>query len=157
MTFQFGAESKARMADGLDPDLIRCNHFAIEVTEQDFIVYETKRTPERQVLLVDAHASRTLDSHHIPDPAGRVRAEDLVPWIAGGPRWQTVPGLKVAKAMHRAATKFHVQVTWGGVFDRVLAALDPTDLDGEVDAYVARFKAQHGRKPLVDIWHFQVP
>lgn len=157
MTFRLGADSKAKMAEGLDLDLVRCLNFAIEVTEQDFCIWEVKRTVERQALLVAAHASRTMDSHHIPDAAGKVAAVDAVPWIAGGPRWIEAPGLLVAKAMHRAVRKFDVPVTWGGVFDRLFAALDPTDLAGEIDAYVARFRAQFGRKPLVDIWHFQVP
>lgn len=157
MTFHFGAASRAKMAEGLVPELVQCFEFAIQVTEQDFCLWEVKRTHERQALLVAAHASRTLDSHHIPDVLGRVHAADAVPWIAGAPRWLDPPGLVVAKAMHRAVTKFDAPVTWGGVFDRLLAALDPTDLDGEIEAYVARFRARHGRKPLVDIWHYQVP
>lgn len=157
MTFRFGAESKAKMAEGLVPDMVRCLNFAIEVTEQDFCVWEVRRSLERQAALVAAKASRTMDSHHIPDPAGRVHAVDAVPWIGGGPRWIEAPGLLVAKAMHRAVRKFDLPVTWGGVFDKLFAALDPTDLDGEIEAYVARFRAQHGRKPLVDIWHFQMP
>ena len=157
MTFRLGAASKAKMAEGLVPDLVRCLNFAIEVTEQDFCVWEVKRSLERQAALLEAKATRTLDSHHIPDVQGWVHAVDAVPWIAGAPRWIEAPGLLVAKAMHRAVTKFDVPVTWGGVFDRLFASLDPTELDLEIDDYVARFRGRHGRKPLVDIWHFQVP
>lgn len=157
MTFRLGADSKAKMAQGLAPDLVRCVNFAIEQTEQDFCVWEVARTRERQADLVAAKASRTLESHHIPDAAGVVHAIDIVPWIAGGPRWLEAPGLLVAKAMHRAVRKFDVPVTWGGVFDRLFASLDPTELDLEIEDYVARFRVHHGRKPLVDIWHFELP
>jgi len=157
MTFYLGAKSRAKMAEGLSPDLIRCLNFAIEVTEQDFCVWEVARTLDRQAALYAAKATRTMNSYHIPDANGRVHAVDIVPWIGGDARWIDAPGLKVAKAMHRAATKFSVQVTWGGVWDRTFAALDPTALDDEIDAYVARMKAHTGKKPLIDIWHYQVP
>ena len=58
MTYRLGAASKAKMAEGLDLDLIRCLNFAIEVTEQDFCVWEVARTHERQAQLVAAGASR---------------------------------------------------------------------------------------------------
>lgn len=157
MTYRYGKESEAKLADGVVTDLVRCARHAISVTDQDFCIWETKRSSTRQALLFEAGSSRTLESHHEPDENGEVHAIDAVPWIAGGPRWIDAPGLVVAKAWHRAATKFHVAVTWGGVFDRLLASLDPTQLDEEIDAYVARFRSRNRRRPLVDIWHFQVP
>lgn len=156
--FRFGAESRGKLRDGLVPDLVRAANFAIEVTEQDFCIWETKRALERAVALEAAGASRKgADSLHVPNAAGEVHAVDAVPWIAGGPRWLEAPGLVVAKAWHRSVRKFDLPVTWGGVFDRLFASLDPADLAGEVEAYVARFKARKGRRPLVDIWHFEMP
>lgn len=157
MTFAFGAKSRAKIAEGLAPDLVRCLNFAIEITAQDFCVWEVARTRERQAQLVAAGASRTMVSYHLPDANGRVHAVDIVPWIGGGPRWIEAPGLVVARAMHRAVRKFDVDVTWGGCWDRPFEALDALALDDEIDAYVARMKAHTGKKPLIDIWHFQVP
>lgn len=156
--YRFGAESRAKLADGVVPDLIRCASFAIEVTEQDFCIWETKRSLERAAALEAAGASHNgTESRHVPNALGEVHALDAVPWIAGGPRWIERPGLVVAKAWHRAARKFDVPLRWGGVWDRELAALDGAILEQEVIDYVTRFRARNGRRPLVDIWHFEVP
>jgi peptidoglycan L-alanyl-D-glutamate endopeptidase CwlK len=158
VTFRYGAESQAKLRDGLSPELVRAASFAIEVTEQDFCIWETKRSMQRALALEAANASHAgARSHHVPDAAGVVHALDAVPWIAGGPRWITAPGLVVAKAWHRAARKFDIPITWGGVWDRELAALDPTCLEQEHIDYLTRFRARNGRGALSDIWHFQVP
>jgi hypothetical protein len=158
LTYRYGKESEAKLADGVVFPLVQCAHYAIDVTEQDFCLWETRRSVERALALQAAGASRNgAESHHVADINGRVHALDAVPWIAGGPRWIDAPGLVVAKAWHRAATKFNAPVTWGGVWDRLLASLDPTRLDEEVEAYVARFRSRNRRRPLVDLWHYEVP
>ena len=158
MTYRYGAESERKLSDGVAPGLVQCARYAITVTEQDFCIWETKRSRERAIALQAAGASRSgEESHHVPDVHGAVHALDAVPWIAGGPRWIAAPGLVVAKAWHRAATRYDVPITWGGMWERLLASLDPTCLEQEVIDYQIRFRARHGRNPLVDIWHFQVP
>jgi peptidoglycan LD-endopeptidase CwlK len=144
--FTFGAASQHQL-------IVRK---ALELSEQDFAVFEGKRSQERQNALFAAGASRTLNSLHIPDPAGVVHAVDLVPFIGGRVQWQTRPCDVVAKVMHRAAELLDVGVTWGAVWDRDIRALDPTDLGGEIELYVQRFRARHRRAPLVDRPHFQV-
>ena len=156
MTYRLGTLSASRLQE-VQVDLARVVRRAIEITEQDFQVYEGLRDLERQRELVAKGASRTLDSYHLADKYGQSHAVDLVPWIAGKLQWQDGPCLVVAKAMHRAAKQFMVPVTWGGCWDLRLTQLNPDDLEGEIDSYVARYVKDHGKKPLVDRPHFQVP
>jgi peptidoglycan L-alanyl-D-glutamate endopeptidase CwlK len=156
VTFRLGTLSTSRLLE-VQVDLARAVRKAIEMTEQDFQVFEGLRTIDRQRELVAAGASRTLDSYHLADKYGQSHAVDLVPFIAGRVQWQDGPCLTVAKAMHRAARQFMVPITWGAVWDIPLAQLNVDDLEGEIDSYVARHVKDHGRKPLVDRPHYQVP
>lgn len=156
MTFALGATSRKHLV-GVNVDLARVVRRAIEITEQDFTVFEGLRDAARQAELFAAGASRTLDSFHLPDERGIGHAVDLVPWIAGKAQWQEKPCLVIAKAMYRAAQQFDVPVTWGAVWDRELRALDATELDQEIEDYVHRYRARTGKRPLVDLPHYQVP
>lgn len=157
MTYRLGTVSASRLLE-VQVDLARCVRRAIEITLQDFQVFEGIRTLERQKELVAAGASRTLDSFHLADKYGQSHAVDLVPFIGGRVQWQDRPCLEVAKAMHRAARQFMVPITWGAVWDLELSKLDPDDLAGEVDSYRARFEKDHpDRKAFIDRPHFQVP
>ncbi len=156
MSYRLGTVSLNRLSD-CQLDLARVVRRAIEVTEQDFSVFEVARTLERQRELVAKGASRTLDSYHLPDAHGWSHAVDLVPFIAGQLQWQEGPCIEVARAMHKAAKQFGIKVTWGGVWDLELTRLNVDDLEGEIESYVARFRKDHGRRPLVDRPHFQVP
>ena len=156
MNYRLGTLSSSRLLD-VQVDLARCVRRAIEITEQDFQVFEGLRDIARQRELVAKGASRKLDSYHLADKHGQAHAVDLVPFIAGRVQWQDDPCLTVARAMHRASKMTMVPVTWGGVWDLELAKLNADDLDGEIDSYVARFVKDHGRKPLIDRPHFQVP
>lgn len=155
MTYRLGTLSSSRLID-VQVDLARCVRRAIEITEQDFQVFEGLRDIERQRELVAKGASRTLDSYHLADKHGQSHAVDLVPFIAGRVQWQDGPCLAVARAMHRAAKMTQVPVTWGGTWG-LLTELDADDLAGAVHAHVLAFKADRGRLPLIDLPHFQVP
>jgi hypothetical protein len=59
--------------------------------------------------------------------------------------------------MHRASQHTSARITWGGVWDRLLTTLDVADLAGEVERYSVRHRAAHdGKRPLVDLPHFQI-
>lgn len=156
MNYRLGTLSNSRLID-VQVDLARTVRRAIEITEQDFQVFEGLRDIERQRELVAKGASRTLDSYHLADKHGQSHAVDLVPFIAGRVQWQDGPCLAVARAMHRASRMTMVPITWGAVWDIELAKLNADDLEGEIESYVARFRKDHGRAPLVDRPHFQVP
>ncbi len=157
MTFVLGKASEANLI-GVHPALICEVRYAIKRTAVDFSVVEGLRSLERQKKLVAAKASRTLDSYHLTGDA-----VDLAPYVDGKLAWQKPLALEVARMMLFASRDLTVPSVWGGVWDRELASLDADDLDGEVERYVARWRAAHPRPkdhvgywgPLDDPWHFQ--
>lgn len=163
MAFVLGSKSLANL-EGVHPVLVKIVKRAIEITEQDFGVYEGVRTIERQRKLVASGASKTLNSMHIPGPdrlstkiGGIIgHAVDLVPWIDGQFRWEWGPCFKIACAVDRAATEQLVadSVCWGGVWDRWLSQYGDSAeaMKAEVDAYSRR----HPGPDFVDGPHYQV-
>jgi peptidoglycan L-alanyl-D-glutamate endopeptidase CwlK len=152
MTFVLGRRSEENLV-GVDPRLIRCVRRAITTSSVDFTVFEGVRSLERQRELVAKGVSRTLNSRHLEG-----EAVDNVPWIAGRAQWQAPACVVVASAMRDAAVVCDVDMTWGAVWDRPLRELDPGDLEGEIEAYVARYRAARGPKarPLIDYPHFEL-
>jgi peptidoglycan L-alanyl-D-glutamate endopeptidase CwlK len=148
MTFALGSASKTHLI-GVHPILRGVVLRAIEISEQDFGVYERVRTLDRQRKLPASGASKTLDSMHIPrrDVTGKSsdqlgHAVDLVPWIDGQFRWEWEPCFRIAAAVDRAATEQNVAqlICWGGVWDRWLSQYGGTadNMRVEVAAYGAR-------------------
>lgn len=150
--FYLGRLSEERLGT-TDARIQRIVRRAIAQSSVDFSVVEGIRSETRQRELVQAGASRKLDSYHLTG-----HAVDICPYIAGALVWKLAPMLQVTIAMRLAALFFTEAVTWGGVWDRRLDELDPRDLEFEIDAYRARYAAAHGprARPLMDPWHFQV-
>lgn len=155
--FFLGSHSEKQL-EGVAPALVMCVRRAITLSSVDFSVVDGLRTEAEQIELVAHGASRTMHSYHLTG-----RAVDLAPWVQGKQKWQTPLAVQVAIAMRQAAAHFGSTLTWGGVWDRRLGQLDPTDLMGEVGEYVARYQAARppnaaGKKPLplFDPWHFQL-
>ena len=94
---------------GVHPDLVRAVRRAIEITPVDFVVLEGLRTKERQLELVNAGASWTMNSRHITG-----HAVDLGAYVAGEIRWDWPLYDKIAKAVKQAAVELGVHLTWGG-------------------------------------------
>jgi len=155
--FTFGQASE-RNLEGVDPRLVRCARRALAVSMVDFGVHDGVRTLAEQQENVRDGVSKSLDSYHLIGEDGYGHALDLVPFIRGKLRWQEEPGFQVLIAMRNAALAFTVPITCGAVWDRRIDELDPRDLEGEIEAYVARYKARRGPKarPLFDLWHYQV-
>ena len=55
---------------GVNEDLVKVVHRALELSEIDFTVVEGVRTKERQVVLVNQGMSKTMNSYHIPNSNG---------------------------------------------------------------------------------------
>jgi peptidoglycan L-alanyl-D-glutamate endopeptidase CwlK len=110
MPFILGQKSLDRLT-GVHPDLVKVVKRAIEITEHDFSVIEGLRSIERQKLLMEEGATRTLNSKHIKQKDGFGHAVDLYP--VGRPTpWDKTP--IVAKAILSAAEELGVKVRWGG-------------------------------------------
>lgn len=89
MKAKLGKKSKLNLCDNLDFRLV---HIILEVARLDlpcdFGVFETKRTLEKQREYVQKGVSKTMNSKHIPDKKGIVRAVDIVPYVNGKYTWE---------------------------------------------------------------------
>lgn len=70
----------------------RLVHIVCEVAKLDlpcdFTVFETKRTLEKQKEYVAKGTSKTMNSKHLPDKKGIVRAVDIVPYVNSKNTWE---------------------------------------------------------------------
>ena len=147
MTFRLGTKSLQRL-EGVHPDLVRVVNRAIELTTVDFGVTEGLRTRERQQVLFDQKATRTMNSRHITG-----HAVDLAPVVGGIPRWDWGLFYPLADAVKKAAIELKVPVVWGGVWDKQISELG--DMEKAVENYVARRK-KIGAKAFIDGPHFEL-
>lgn len=107
-TFRLSKRSLSRL-EGVHPELVRVVKRAIEITPVDFAVTEGLRTRERQAELVEAGASRTMNSRHLTG-----HAVDLVAIVNGKVRWDWPLYPHIATAMKAAAKELGVVIVWGG-------------------------------------------
>lgn len=108
--FKLSPRSKMRL-QGVHPDLVKIVEHAIDISVVDFAVIEGLRSIERQKQLVEAGASKTLNSRHITG-----HAVDLAPWVDGEARWDWPLFNPIATAMKTAARELEIPIEWGGDF-----------------------------------------
>lgn len=88
MKVNFGKKSKLNLCNNLDYRLV---HIACEIAKldlpYDITIFETARSIEKQKEYVAAGKSKTMNSRHIPDDKGIVRAMDIVPYVNGKNTW----------------------------------------------------------------------
>jgi len=111
--YALGPRSKARLK-GVHPDLVKLVERAINLTTVDFTVLEGVRDPLRQMKLVEAGASQTMNSRHIPGADGFAKAVDLGAWVDDQIDWSWPLYHKIAAAMKEAAKQVGVPIEWGG-------------------------------------------
>jgi peptidoglycan L-alanyl-D-glutamate endopeptidase CwlK len=127
--------------------MVRLAERALSLSKVDFVVTEGLRTVERQRELVDAGASRTMNSRHITG-----HAIDVVAWV-GGVRWDFGLYLQIAAAFRDASKVEGVPVRWGGAWQILTPNRDPARM---VQEYTEQTK-QAGRKPFIDAGHMELP
>lgn len=108
MSYKLGIKSRLKLK-GVHPDLVRVVEKALDISEVDFTVLEGLRTRERQKQLVEAGASRTLNSRHITG-----HAVDLGALVNGKVNWSWPLYDKIAYAMKEAALDLDIPIVWGG-------------------------------------------
>jgi peptidoglycan L-alanyl-D-glutamate endopeptidase CwlK len=96
---------------GVHADLVRVVERARR--QADFIVVEGLRTPARQRQLMDAGATRTLNSRHLTG-----HAVDLAVRVGAEVRWDWPLYETLGAVMKRAAAAEEVVITWGGDWPR---------------------------------------
>lgn len=138
----------------IHPSLAQVIRRADELTSQPFILYEGVRTIARQEEYVRRGVSRTLHSKHLVQLDGYGHAVDLLPMIAGGPRWEWPPIYEVARAVRSAALELEVALTWGACWDRDLCSLPDTvgGLREARDQYADR----HSGRDFLDGPHYEL-
>lgn len=154
MTYRLGLRSRLELR-GVHPQLCAVVQLAIRETEQDFRVHDGLRTINEQSELVLAGASQTMASQHLRQRDGYGHAVDLVPVVGGVARWEWPLIYPVARAMWLVAHRYHVALTWGGVWDRPFLDLSPSALEIEVENYVQR-RRKLGRSAFIDGPHYQL-
>lgn len=102
-----------RNLSGVHPDLVRIVRRAADLADVDFTVTEGLRTPARQKRLVEAGASRTLNSRHLTG-----HAVDLAARVSGQVRWDWPLYDRLGVAMKAAAADLDLPIVWGGDWKR---------------------------------------
>lgn len=150
--FKFGKASLKEL-EGVKVELVRLARRALELSTQDFCVYDGLRTTKEQQALVAKGASQTMQSKHL-----KGLAIDLVPWINGKPVWEWEPIYDIVMAVDAAAREMGIEhkIRWGGAWDRTLADFhgDANEYLKVVEGYVQRRKRE-GKSAFIDGPHFE--
>lgn len=154
--YKLGSNSRKEL-QGVHPDLVAVVERAIQITEQDFTVFDGIRTAADQRALYNRKASQ-LDGHkkiskHQVQSDGYGHAVDLVPWINGRPVWDWDAIYVIADAVVEAARELNVDLRWGGSWDHI----NPLKGSPEnwVAAYVKRKRSQ-GKRAFNDGPHYEL-
>lgn len=159
MTYILGSTSLKRL-EGVHPRLVQVVKRAIQITSQDFSVYEGLRTQKRQIQLVKTGMSQTMNSKHLTQIDGYGHAVDLLPWAdfdGNGTKeiaWHWPSIYPIADAMRRAAKELGIRIRWGGNW---AVCLNDTNKTAEAltrDYVAMRQKA--GKKAFIDGPHFEL-
>lgn len=104
--------------------------------------------------MVERGVSQTMNSNHLPKADGLGHAVDLVPYLDGKLVWSWPAIYPIAAAMQQASAEAKVEITWGGVWDRLMSELPsgPTALAAAVTAYEQR----HPGRDFIDGPHYEL-
>lgn len=146
--FVFGKKSQANLI-GVRPELQSLAKLALQLSKQDFMVFDGVRTQADQMANVKAGTSHTMLSKHLNGDA-----VDLVPVLGTIPKWDWVMIFPVVLAVYEAATHlgFADKIIWGGAWDKHLS-----DFTSHTDfqQVIAEYEARHPGKDFIDGPHFE--
>ena len=149
MAFKLSERSLARL-EGVEDSMRAVTELAIEYTKVDFGVTCGLRTIEEQKALVEAGASQTMNSKHIPG-----LAVDVVAYI--GPRitWELNVYDDIADAFAEAGRELGVSLRWGAAWHiNDICEYDGT-MEKAMNEYVDLRRSQ-GKRPFIDAPHFEL-
>jgi len=152
MPYKLGKHSLQEL-EGVHPRLIAVVERSIQLTTQDYTVFDGLRFLAEQKIYVETGVSQTLDSKHLPQLDGYGHAVDLIPYINGKLRWEIVPMYPIALSMRQAAEELGAKIRWGGCWQVLTGTTDNPKL--MVEEYIDRRRRQ-GRDPFVDGPHFEL-
>ncbi len=160
MPFALSATSLSHTSH-VHPDLMAVARRAIELTTQDFgFTEEQSRTLADQAKKVAEGHAQTMHTHHlIKAGTNYSEALDAVPFVGGKPVWQWPLIYPVAAAFKQASIELKTDITWGGVWDKLMTEYDgddPAAMKAAQEDYVARrHKAGH-KTAFLDGPHFEL-
>jgi hypothetical protein len=147
--FKLSKRSISRL-EGVDEQLVACVHRAIQVTKIDFGVTEGLRSVQRQQQLVDAGASKTMNSKHI-----KGRAVDLVAYLGPRVSWEINLYDDIADAMKLAALENEVTIRWGAAWNVYDLSNFMGSCEDAMNYYIDTRRSQN-RRPFIDAPHFEL-
>jgi len=149
MPFKFSQRSLENLA-GVHPDLRAVAVKALAMTTVDFVVIEGLRSAERQRDLYLAGASQKLTGGR--HQSGH--AIDVAAWAAGMIRWDAALYYSIAAGFQTACKVLKTPLRWGGAWVR----LDTTNSHpADLAARYAAVAWAAGRRPFLDLGHFELP
>lgn len=153
--YKLGSKSKEKLI-GVHPDLVAIVNRAIEITQQDFTVFEGVRTISQQKENVKKGVSTTVNgSRHLIGKDNYAHAVDLVPYIGGQLKWDWDGCYKIAEAVKQASIELDIPIRWGGVWDKNLSDIAGTTKQAQQGYVDKRLKA--GQRAFADGPHFELP
>ena len=149
MAYKLSTRSREKLI-GIDSKLKEVVSLAITYTKIDFGVIEGVRTENRQRVLVESGASKTMKSKHLDG-----RAVDLMAYVDGRGCWELNVYDEVADAMKRAAIEVDVAVRWGAAWTVTDIREWNGTMEEAMNSYVDTRRGQ-GRRPFIDAPHFEL-
>jgi peptidoglycan L-alanyl-D-glutamate endopeptidase CwlK len=110
--FKFSKRSMQRL-EGVHEDLRVVMLYAIAISPVDFAITEGLRTLDRQKQLLEAGASKTLNSRHLTG-----HAVDVAAFIGREVRWDWPLYERIAESVKQAAKVVQIPIEWGGDWKR---------------------------------------
>jgi peptidoglycan L-alanyl-D-glutamate endopeptidase CwlK len=110
--FKFSKRSMQRL-EGVHEDLRVVMLYAIAISPVDFAITEGLRTLDRQKQLVEAGASKTMNSRHLTG-----HAVDVAAFIGRELRWDWPLYERLSESVKQAAKIVQIPIEWGGDWKR---------------------------------------
>ncbi|KZX36864.1 hypothetical protein A6V30_07050 [Wohlfahrtiimonas chitiniclastica] len=156
MMFKLGQKSRANLV-GVHPHLVAIVERAIQLTQQDFQVFEGVRTAAQQKINYQKGTSQTLHgSRHLIGKDGYAHAVDLVPLINGKLAWDWNGCYAIAEAVRQASIELNIPIRWGGVWNALLSETRGMTIKQAQQKYVDQ-RIRSGQRAFADGPHFELP
>lgn len=110
---KFSARSENNLV-GVHPDLVAVARYALLISPVDFGVIDGARTPEEEKHNVEAGASETMNSMHIPGKDGYSHAIDIMAFPGGVGSWDVNYYKQIAESFKTVSASMSVKIVWGG-------------------------------------------
>tara|TARA_A100001388_G_C28739144_1_gene485859 strand:- start:338 stop:793 length:456 start_codon:yes stop_codon:yes gene_type:complete len=149
MAFKLSDRSLARL-EGVEDSMRAVTELAIEYTKIDFGVTCGLRTIEEQRELVEAGASQTMNSKHIPG-----LAVDVVAYIGPRVSWEVNLYDDIADAFKIAAIELGTGIRWGAAWHIPDIREWNGTMEEAMNSYVDT-RRKEGKRPFIDAPHFEL-